>query len=160
MSKPAARAAELRQLIDHHNHRYYVDAAPEISDREFDRLLDELTEIERKHPELATPDSPTRRVGGRPVDELHSVRHRLPMYSIDNSYNPDMLREWDRSVRKVLGTEPVTYVVELKIDGVAMSLTYEDGLLTQGATRGNGEVGDDVTHNIRAMPGVPLRLRT
>src|SRR5918911_282515 len=87
-TKPAARAAELRKLIDYHNHKYYVDAAPEISDREFDRLLEELTELERKHPELVTPDSPTRRVGGAPVDALTSVRHRLPMYSIENSYNP------------------------------------------------------------------------
>jgi DNA ligase (NAD+) len=158
MPAPAARAAELRRLIDHYNHRYYVDAAPEISDREFDRLLEELTALEAKHPELATPDSPTQRVGGAPVDALTSVRHRQPMYSIENSYNPDMLREWDRSVRKVLGSEPVAYVVELKIDGVAMSLTYEDGLLTAGVTRGNGEVGDDVTHNLRTMPGVPLRL--
>lgn len=157
-AKPAARAAELRKLIDHHNHKYYVDAAPEISDREFDRLLEELTEIERKHPDLVTPDSPTQRVGGAPVDELNSVRHRVAMYSIENSYNPDMLREWDRSVRKALGAEPVTYVVELKIDGVAMSLTYENGLLARGVTRGNGEVGDDVTHNIRTIPEVPLRL--
>jgi DNA ligase (NAD+) len=159
-STPAARAAELRKLIDYHNHRYYVDAAPEISDREFDRLLEELTKIEADHPELVTPDSPTQRVGGKPVDELNSVRHRRPMYSIENSYNPDMLREWDRSVRKALGREPVAYVVELKIDGVAMSLTYEGGVLTRGATRGDGETGDDVTHNVRTIPGLPLRLHT
>ncbi|HEX4608547.1 MAG TPA: NAD-dependent DNA ligase LigA, partial [Urbifossiella sp.] len=160
MPKPAVRAAELRKLIDHHNHRYYVDAAPEISDREFDRLLEELTALERDHPDLVTPDSPTQRVGGRPVDELTAVRHRQPMYSIENSYNPDMLREWDRSVRKALGNEPVTYVVELKIDGVAMSLSYENGLLTRGVTRGDGEVGDDVTHNVRTIGGIPLRLNT
>ena len=159
MPKPAARAADLRKLLDHHNHRYYVDAAPEISDREFDRLLEELTKLEADHPELATPDSPTRRVGGTPVDELNSVRHRQPMYSIENSYNPDMLREWDTSVRKALGKEPVTYVVELKIDGVAMSLSYEAGQLTRGVTRGDGEVGDDVTHNVRTVGGVPLKLR-
>ncbi|MBX9580568.1 MAG: NAD-dependent DNA ligase LigA [Gemmataceae bacterium] len=159
VSSPAARAAELRKLLDYHNHKYYVDAAPEISDREFDRLLEELTTIEAAHPELVTPDSPTRRVGGKPVDELTSVRHRRPMYSIENSYNPDMLREWDTSVRKALGRgEPVTYVVELKIDGVAMSLTYEGGVLTRGATRGDGETGDDVTHNVRTVPGLPLRL--
>lgn len=160
MPKPAPRAAELRRLIDHHNHRYYVDAAPEISDREFDRLLEELTRIERDHPELVTPDSPTQRVGGKPVDEFRTVRHRVPMLSIDNTYNADDLREFDKSVRRVLGTEPVAYVVELKIDGVAMSLTYEDGLLSVGATRGDGERGDDVTHNLRTMPEVPLRLRT
>lgn len=158
MPSPAARAAELRKLIDYHNHKYYVDAAPEISDREFDRLLAELTKLEADHSDLVTPDSPTQRVGGRPIDEFRSVRHRLPMLSIDNTYNPDELREFDRSVRKLLGGEPVTYAVELKIDGVAISLTYEGGLLTVGATRGDGETGDDVTHNLRAMPDVPLRL--
>ncbi len=159
MPKPAARAAELRKLLDHHNHKYYVDAAPEISDREFDRLLEELTKLEADHPGLVTPDSPTQRVGGAPVDELNSVRHRQPMYSIENSYNPDMLREWDKSVRKALAAnEVVTYVVELKIDGVAMSLSYENGLLTRGVTRGDGEVGDDVTHNVRTIGGIPLRL--
>jgi DNA ligase (NAD+) len=152
------RAAELRKLIDHHNRKYYVDAAPEISDREFDRLLDELKQIENDRPELVTPDSPTQRVGGAPIDEFRTVRHRVPMLSIDNTYNADELREWDKTTRKLLGGEEVTYVVELKIDGVAISLTYEDGLLTVGATRGDGERGDDVTHNLRTMPDVPLRL--
>ena len=158
MPKPATRAAELRKLIDHHNRRYYVDAAPDISDREFDKLLEELTRIEAAHPESVTPDSPTQRVGGAAIDEFRTVPHRVPMLSIDNTYNADDLRDFDRSVRKALGAEPVTYVVELKIDGVAMSLTYEDGRLTVGATRGDGERGDDVTHNLRAMPDVPLRL--
>lgn len=152
------RAAELRKLIDHHNRKYYVDAAPEISDREFDRLLEELTKIERAHPDLVTPDSPTQRVGGAPIDEFRTVRHRVPMLSIDNTYNPDEVREWDKSIRKLLGGETPCYVVELKIDGVAMSLTYENGLLTVGATRGDGERGDDVTHNLKTMPDVPLRL--
>jgi len=158
MTAAAARADELRKIIEHHNHRYYVAAAPEITDREFDRLLQELTDLEAKHPELATPDSPTRRVGGKPVDVLTAVKHRLPMYSIENSYDANMLREWDRSVRKTLGGDVPTYVVELKIDGVAMNLTYENGLLTCGATRGDGERGDDVTHNLRTMPDVPLKL--
>ena len=158
MPAPAARAAELRQQIDHHNRKYYVDAAPEISDREFDRLLEELKQIEAKHPELVTPDSPTQRVGGAPIDEFQTVRHRVPMLSIDNTYNPTELREWDKSVRKLLGGDQPCYVVELKIDGVAMSLTYEDGLFTVGATRGDGERGDDVTHNLKTMPDVPLRL--
>src|SRR3954466_9357887 len=164
MPAPAQRAAELRKLIYHHNHKYYVDAAPEISDREFDRLLAELTKLEAERPALAAPpgpappDSPTRRVGGKPIDEFRSVRHRIPMLSIDNTYNPDELREWDKSVRKLLGGDQPCYVVELKIDGVAMSLTYENGLFTVGATRGDGERGDDVTHNLRTMPDVPLRL--
>jgi DNA ligase (NAD+) len=160
MFAPAARAAELRQQIDYHNRKYYVDAAAEISDREFDRLLEELQKIERAHPELVTPDSPTQRVGGAPIDEFRTIRHRVPMLSIDNTYNADELREWDKSVRKALGGEQPWYVVELKIDGVAMSLTYENGLLTAGATRGDGERGDDVTHNLRTMPDVPLRLHT
>ena len=156
--KPADRAAELRKLIDYHNRKYYVEASPEISDREFDNLLNELKEIEAKHPELVTPDSPTQRVGGQPIEGFNTVRHRVPMLSIDNTYNADELREFDRSVRKILGNEPVTYVVELKIDGVAMSLTYENGLFTLGATRGDGEQGDDVTHNLKTVHGVPLRL--
>src|SRR5215211_5198770 len=126
---PKERAAQLRQQLDYHNRKYYVDAAPEISDREFDRLLEELQKIEAAHPELVTPDSPTQRVGGAPIDEFKTVRHRVPMLSIDNTYNANELREWDRSTRKMLGGEAVTYVVELKIDGVAMSLTYEKGLL-------------------------------
>ncbi|MSR54260.1 MAG: NAD-dependent DNA ligase LigA [Gemmataceae bacterium] len=157
---PTQRAAELRQLIDHHNRKYYQDSAPEISDREFDRLLEELQQIEKAHPELATPDSPTQRVGGAPIDEFRTVKHRVPMLSIDNTYSPDEVREWDRTTRKLLGGESVMYMVELKIDGVAMSLTYENGLLTVGATRGDGERGDDVTHNLRTMPDVPLRLST
>jgi DNA ligase (NAD+) len=159
-TKPAARAAELRKLLDHHNYLYYVEARPEISDREFDRLMKELEEIEAAHPELATPDSPTQRVGGLPVDGFKTVTHRHPMLSIDNTYNAGELREFDGRVRKLLGKEPVRYVVELKIDGVAISLTYENGLFTTGATRGNGEQGDDVTHNLKTVGGLPLRLRT
>jgi DNA ligase (NAD+) len=154
----AQRAAELRRLIDHHNYLYYVEAKPEISDREFDRLLEELKEIEDKHPELVTPDSPTQRVGGQPVDDFATVTHRLPMLSIDNTYNADELREFDKRVRKALKGEPVQYVVELKIDGVAISLTYEDGVFTVGATRGDGLHGDDVTHNLKTIRRLPLRL--
>lgn len=155
------RVAELRQRIEYHNRKYYVDAEPEISDREFDALLAELTQLEQAHPELQSPDSPTQRVGGAPIDKFRTVRHRLPMLSIDNTYNADELREFDRSLRKLLGgDEPVTYVVEPKIDGVAISLTYENGLLTIGATRGDGEAGDDVTHNMRTLPDVPLKLNT
>ncbi|MFO0936594.1 MAG: NAD-dependent DNA ligase LigA [Gemmataceae bacterium] len=153
------RAAELRKEINRHNRLYYQDATPEISDREFDRLLEELTRLERDHPELQTPDSPTQRVGGAPIDEFRSVTHRVPMLSIDNSYNADDLREFDASVRKLLGEAPA-YVVELKIDGVAMSLSYEQGRLVTAATRGDGERGDDVTHNLRTIPDVPLVLET
>jgi DNA ligase (NAD+) len=154
------RALELRRLIDHHNYKYYVEAMPEISDREFDRLLEELKQIEVAHPDLVTPDSPTQRVGGQPIEGFTSVTHRLPMLSIDNTYNPDELREFDKRVRKQLRGERLEYVVELKIDGVAIALTYEDGAFTVGATRGDGEHGDDVTHNLRTVRALPLRLRT
>ena len=130
---------ELRRRIHHHNYKYYVEAQPEISDYEFDMLLKELEQLEKDHPELVTPDSPTQRVGGQPIEGFRTVTHRVPMLSIDNTYNPDELREFDRRTRKALGGEPVTYVVELKIDGVAISLTYEGGALTVGSTRGDGE---------------------
>ncbi len=157
---PAKRAAELREQINFHNYKYYVEAAPVISDKEFDFLLKELEEIEKKHPELITPDSPTQRVGGQPIAGFKTVAHRMPMLSIDNTYSADELREFDKMVRRLLGGEPVTYVVELKFDGVAISMTYEDGLLVVGATRGDGERGDDVTHNLRTINEIPLRLRT
>jgi len=160
MPTPARRAEELRRLIDHHNYLYYVQATPEISDREFDKLLNELKQIEKDHPELVTPDSPTQRVGGQPIEGFKTVVHRVSMLSIDNTYNPDELREFDRRVRRVLAGETVNYVVELKIDGVAIALTYENGLFTVGATRGDGERGDDVTHNLKSIPEVQLRLRT
>jgi DNA ligase (NAD+) len=159
MPSLAKRAEELRRLLNHHNYKYYVEAKPEISDREFDRLLDELKTIERDHPDLQTPDSPTLRVGGQPIAGFKTVRHREPMLSIDNTYNAGELREFDKRVRKALKGEPVTYVVELKIDGVAISLTYEKGLFTLGATRGDGEQGDDVTHNLRTVRDLPLRLK-
>jgi len=157
----AERVDELRRQIDHHNYKYYVEAQAEISDRDFDRLLQELKDLEAAHPELVTPDSPTQRVGGQPIEGFRTVRHRLPMLSIDNTYNADELREFDKRVRKALGNDAgVTYVVEPKIDGVAMSMTYEHGLFTVGATRGNGEEGDDVTHNLRTINELPLRLKS
>ncbi len=157
---PSARAAELRTELDRHNHLYYVEAAPEISDREFDTLLKELTDIEKAHPELQTPDSPTQRVGGQPIDGFEKVTHRADMLSIDNSYSADDLRKFDTDVRKGAGSGEVAYTVELKIDGVSISLLYENGVLKTAATRGNGEVGDDVTHNIRTIGSVPLKLNT
>jgi DNA ligase (NAD+) len=152
------RIDELRKQIDYHNQKYYDEAKPEISDRDFDRLLEELKSLEEKHPEYLTPDSPTQRVGGKPIEGFATVRHREPMLSIDNSYSAEDLREFDARVSKILGGETPTYVVELKIDGVAMSLTYEAGVFTVGATRGDGEQGDDVTHNIKTIHDVPLRL--
>jgi len=156
---PADRAAELRKELDHHNHLYYVDAAPVISDREFDRLLQEPTEIEKAHPELVTPDSPTQRVGGKPIPGFVEVTHKVPMLSIENSYDEGDLRKFDGDVKKALGAKATAeFMVELKIDGVSMSLTYENGLLARAVTRGSGEVGADVTHNIKTIASIPLRL--
>lgn len=158
---PAERAAELRQEIDHHNHLYYVDAAPVISDREFDKLLQELIDLEKQHPELLTPDSPTQRVGGAPIEGFAKVTHKVPMLSIENSYDEADLRKFDADVRKSAGPKAtVEYVVELKIDGVSMSITYQDGWLTVGATRGSGDVGDDVTHNLKTIAAIPLKLNS
>ncbi len=160
----ATRIERLREEIRHHDRKYYVEAAPEITDRDYDRLVDELRELEARHPDLVTPDSPTQRVGDEPVPELESVRHRVPMLSIDNTYSADDLAAWGRRVEKLLhegkphADEPIRWVLELKIDGVAVSLTYEAGLLALAATRGNGTVGDDITHNVRTIHGVPLRL--
>ncbi len=158
---PADRAAELRREIDHHNRLYYVEAAPIISDRQFDKLLQELIDLEKAHPELATPDSPTHRVGGAPIPGFKQITHRVPMLSIDNSYDEADLRKFDADIRKALGPGAViAYVVELKIDGISMSLTYENGNLAYAATRGSGTVGDDVTHIIRTIAAIPLRLNT
>ena len=158
----AARVAELRAAIRRHDRKYYVEAAPEISDREYDRLVDELRGLEATHPDLITPDSPTQRVGDEPVPQLRPVRHRVPMMSIDNTYSAADLAAWGQRVEKLLAdagsTEPVEWVLELKIDGVAMSLTYDAGRLALAATRGNGVAGDDVTHNVRTIHGVPLVL--
>jgi DNA ligase (NAD+) len=156
----AQRVEELRRLINYHNYKYYVDAQPEISDLEYDQLVKELEKLEEAHPELITPDSPTRRVGGQPIEGFVTVKHRQPMLSIDNTYNALELREFDRRIRKLLPGETITYVVELKIDGVAISLTYENGQFTVGATRGDGERGDDVTHNLRTIRELPLCLHT
>jgi DNA ligase (NAD+) len=155
-----ARAEKLRKEIRRHERLYYVDAMPEISDREFDKLYKELVDLEEKHPELASADSPTKRVGGQAIDGFVTVRHAEPMLSIDNTYSSDELREFDRRIKKLLPGETVTYVVEPKIDGVAISLVYENGQFTVGVTRGDGEVGDDVTHNLRTLRELPLSLPT
>lgn len=148
----------LRREIRGHDHKYYVEAAPEISDLQYDRLMQRLKRLEADHPELVTPDSPTQRVGEQPVDHLPSVAHRLPMLSIDNTYSVEELRKYGERVAKLLPDEQIEWVVELKIDGVAVSVVYENGLLTLGATRGDGRTGDDITHNVRTVRGAPLRL--
>jgi DNA ligase (NAD+) len=149
---------ELRDKIRYHEHRYFVLDDPEISDFEFDKLMHRLKELELQHPELATPDSPTRRVGGAPASEFAKVRHPSPMLSLDNTYSVDDLREFDRRVRELAGRPSVEYIAELKLDGLSMALTYEEGALARGVTRGDGEVGEDVTTNIRTIRSVPLRM--
>ncbi len=150
--------ARLRDEIRYHEHRYYVLDDPEISDFEFDKLMHRLQELERQHPELVTADSPTQRVGGEPAEEFPKVRHPAPMLSLDNTYSVDDLRDFDRRVRELAGRAQVEYVVELKLDGLSMALTYERGALVRGVTRGDGEVGEDVTANVRTIRSVPLRL--
>lgn len=149
---------ELRDQIRHHDHRYYVLNDPEISDQKYDKLMDKLKQLEKDHPQLVTEDSPTQRVGGQPVEGFDNVRHGVAMLSIDNTYNADELRDFDKRVKKGLETDDYQYVVELKIDGLAVSIRYENGRYVRAATRGSGEVGDDVTANVKTIHAVPLRL--
>ena len=160
MADHVKRASWLCEEIEKHNRLYYQEAKPEISDKEYDKLLKELVDLEKKHPELANANSPTQRVGGAPIDGFVTLKHRLPMLSIDNTYSPSELREFDKKVCKGLGKDKPSYMVELKIDGVAISLIYENGILTAGVTRGDGEKGDDVTQNLKTVGGVPLKLNT
>jgi len=156
---PASRAAELRRLIAHHRKRYYVDDDPEISDAEYDKLERELLRIEEEHPDLVTPDSPTLRVGGEPSVAFESFRHTTRLLSLDNAFNEEELREWEKRLGRALGEEArVTFAVEPKIDGISISLYYRDGLLVHGVTRGDGVVGEDVTPNVRTIRSIPLRL--
>lgn len=159
MPSKAERAQELRSQLNEHNYRYYVLNAPAVSDREFDALLEELQRIEAEHPELVTPDSPTQRVGSDLSSAFPTVRHARPMLSLANTYSEEDARDFDRRVREGLGEQSFRYVAELKIDGVAISLIYEDGLLVRGVTRGNGEQGDEITPNVRTIRSVPLRVR-
>ena len=154
------RAEELRSEIDRHNRLYYVEAAPAISDREYDRLYRELQDLEARFPELLTPDSPTLRVGGAPLEHFEHVQHAVPMMSLDNTYSRDELLDFDRRIRKLLDDRDFGYVLEPKIDGVAVSVRYEHGVLAVGSTRGNGRVGDNITANLRTVRSLPLRLST
>jgi DNA ligase (NAD+) len=161
--KDEDRAAELREQLHHHGYRYYVLDDPEIGDDDYDALLDELRAIEAAHPELVTPDSPTQRVGGEPVSSLPKVVHEIPMLSLANARSEEELRAWVARMRAHLAREGIedpefAFVCEPKIDGLAISLRYEDGVFVQGATRGNGEIGEDVTHNLRTIPTIPLRI--
>jgi len=153
------RCETLRNEIDRHNYLYYVEAAPEITDLEFDALLNELLELEAKYPELVTPDSPTQRVGGQPLEGFETVEHAVPMLSIDNTYSEEELRAFGDRVRRGLEGQEPAYVAELKIDGVSMSLLYENGRFVRAATRGDGTRGDDVTANVKTIRAVPMRLK-
>lgn len=148
----------LRKEIRDHDYRYYVLADPIISDFEYDRLMRKLIDLETQHPELITPDSPTQRVGGEPTKTFRQIRHPVPMLSLANTYSEDELRDFDKRVRNLLGDEEYEYVSELKFDGVALRLVYENGQLALAATRGDGETGDDITTNVRTIRSVPLRL--
>src|SRR5438270_3230821 len=148
----------LRDQIRHHEHRYYVLDDPEISDADFDLLVQQLKKLEAAHPELITADSPTQRVGGKPREGFIKAAHSRPMLSLDNAYNEEEFRDWARRVYELTGKKKVDFVCELKLDGMSLALTYTGGQLTRGLTRGDGTTGEDVTTNVRTMPTVPLRI--
>ena len=155
----AARAEKLRALLHHHNYCYHILNRPEISDAEYDRLFNELKELEAAHPELGSPDSPTQRVGGAVAEGFTSVQHRVPMLSLDNAYNADEIREFEARLQRALPGETFSYVCEPKVDGLGVALLYEKGRLVRGATRGDGRMGEDITQNLRTVRTIPLRLR-
>jgi DNA ligase (NAD+) len=157
-TRASARVLELREQIERHNRLYYQHAAPEISDREFDALLRELADLELAHPELASEDSPTRRVGGKPLEEFAPATHIVPMQSLDNTYSPEELREFVTRVRKLAEDRAIHFTIEPKVDGVAISLLYEKGRLVRAATRGDGVTGDDVTQNVLTISNIPHKL--
>jgi len=157
------RIQELREKLRHHEHQYYVLDAPTVSDQEYDTLMNELKALEAAHPELLTPDSPSQRVGGRPAEGFQKVPHSRPMLSLDNAYNEEELRDWDRRVHELAGTLPVKYIAELKLDGLSLALHYEiddqgNARLARGLTRGDGSIGEDVTTNVRTIRSVPLSI--
>ena len=152
------RHAQLVEEIRRHDHAYYVEAKPVISDHDYDRLYHELLDLEKEFPDLATPDSPSHRVGGEPLKEFKSVRHAVPMMSLDNTYSQEEVRDFVKRVQKLLPDEKLEWVVEPKVDGVAVSLHYENGRFIVGATRGDGTTGDDITANLKTIRSVPLKI--
>ena len=157
-SSKNADIESLREEIRNHEYRYYVLDDPQISDAEFDRLMNELKKLEAAHPELITPDSPTQRVGGKPREGFVKVAHSAPMLSLDNAYSEEELRDWERRVHELSGRNDIEYVCELKLDGMSLALRYEDGRLVRGITRGDGSTGEDVTSNVRTVRSVPLSI--
>ncbi|NMA91116.1 MAG: NAD-dependent DNA ligase LigA, partial [Amphibacillus sp.] len=158
MSQIEKKINELRKQLQHYNHQYYVLDNPSVPDAEYDRLMNELIKLEEAHPELITPDSPTQRVGAKPLDVFEKVEHTTPMLSLANAFDVQDLRDFDRRIRESLSVEQVEYVAELKIDGLAVSLRYQDGVFVQGATRGDGSVGEDITQNLRTVRSIPLAI--
>ena len=158
MTKIAEEVKKLRQLLQKYNHEYYVLDNPSVPDAEYDRLMNRLIEIETEHPDLITPDSPSQRVGGEPLDRFVKVEHSTPMLSLANAFNEQDLRDFDRRIRETLELETVDYVAELKIDGLAVSLRYQDGSFVQGATRGDGTIGEEITQNLRTIRSIPLSI--
>src|SRR5512136_2666338 len=161
MADVKTRMAELRQQINLHNYRYYVLDSPLVSDAQYDKLIAELRQLEAEHPELITPDSPTRRVSGQPSEKFAKVRHPRPILSLANAFEAQGVRAWWERIRKLLppsGGAPIAFVVEPKIDGLTVVLHYRDGIFVQGATRGDGEIGEDITPNLRTVKAIPLRI--
>ena len=156
--KPEKKIEALREKIRHHEYLYYVMDAPEISDADFDVLMDELKRLEAEHPELITPDSPTQRVGGKPREGFVKAKHSSPMLSLDNAYSEEELRDWERRVHELSGRTDLEYMCELKLDGMSLALVYNDGRLERGITRGDGTVGEDVTLNVRTVRSIPLSI--
>src|SRR4030043_583827 len=148
------RITKLRDLIRYHDRKYFVDNKPETPDREYDRLYSELKDLEKKFPEFITPDSPTQRVSEIPQEGFRHVRHAVPMLSMDNTYSHEEIRDFDKRVKKNLGKEEYEYVVEFKIDGVSVSITYENGKFVTGASRGDGKEGDDVSQNLKTIKSI------
>ena len=151
--------AELRKEIEYHNYRYHVLNDPVISDEEYDRLFRELLELEAEFPELASPDSPTRRIGAEPQEKFRKVEHRRPMLSLANAFDEEELRAFNKRIGNLLEADDIDFVTELKIDGIAVTMTYERGVLVQGATRGNGLIGEDITANLKTIKTIPLRFQ-
>jgi DNA ligase (NAD+) len=158
VNKAKNRVEELRELINYHNHRYYVLDSPEISDEEYDKLMNELKALEEKYPELVTPDSPTQRVGAAPVEEFGIVEHRLPLLSLANVFSRDELLAWHKRISNLLGNEAKDFVAELKMDGLAVALVYEDGKFVTGSTRGDGYRGENITQNLKTIKSIPLSV--
>jgi len=152
------RVSKLRKDIQSHNYRYYVLDDPEIPDSEYDRLLRELETLEKKHPELVTQDSPTQRVGAQPLSSFSQIEHKMPMLSLSNAFDNKEVNDFDRRAREKLNVNEIIYTAEPKLDGLAISLLYENGVLVRGATRGDGVTGEDVTQNVRTIDAIPLRL--